>query len=155
MERTKDRQCAVVTALLAIVLPSWSCSRTIEDDEPRELVDSRIEPCRARCTVQLDPECGARAEDHPFRTIEECTEDCAAIDPGGWLWARQADGTDACAEEWITAEQCVVALSCEDQRAYFRRIPATQPDYPCRAESNALGDCFDSTPSLEKTESGP
>lgn len=144
------RRFAVVVAAIAIAVPI-ACSRTIDEDPPPTLVESRLEPCRARCEIQLHPECGARPEDHPFRTVDECVESCADI-RGGWWWARQEDGTDACAEEWIAAVDCLVALSCEEQHELFTNIPAIEPDYPCKAESDAKMRCFDSTPSLEKDE---
>ena len=150
MERTQKGRCAVaVTAAVAAVLLSWGCGRTIEEEEPRELVESRIEPCRERCTAQLDPECGARPEDHPFRTVDECVEDCAAVEDNGWLWAPQEDGTDACAEEWIAFKDCLVALSCEDQHAFYRKNLVDGSDYPCKADNNAKDHCFYSAPRFE------
>jgi len=92
-----------VTAAAAVLLPS-ACSRTIEEEEPRELVEHRIashriashriEPCRKWCEPMLSPECGVWPEEVYGRTIDGCVEDCAAAEPGGWDWGRQADGTD-------------------------------------------------------------
>ena len=139
------------TTLAAAVLLALACSRTIEEDEPLELVESRIEPCRDRCTVMLDPECGARPEDIEFDTVDECVESCAALE-SGWMWARQPDGTDACAGEWIALATCLVELSCEDQRWFWRRNLVNGEDYPCKAEEQAQAHCFYSTPSLDRTE---
>lgn len=138
---------------MVITVPT-ACSRTIDEDPPPILVESRLEPCRARCEIQLHPECGARPEDHPFRSVDECVESCADV-RGGWWWARQEDGTDACAEEWIAATDCLVSLTCEEQHEFFTNIPAIDPDYPCKDESDAKMRCFDSTPSLEKNEGEP
>jgi hypothetical protein len=137
-------------AAVVILFPT-ACSRTIDEEDPPTLVESRLEPCRARCEVQLHPECGARPEDHPFRTVDECVESCADI-RGGWSWALQEDGTDACAEEWVAAADCIVALTCEEQHEYFTRIPVTDLVYPCQEETEAKMRCFRSTPSLEKIE---
>jgi hypothetical protein len=128
-------------AAVVVALGSWSCGRTIEEEEPREVVEHRIEPCRKFCTAMLSPDCGRVDEPQPFETAEECTEDCASLDSDNdWEWARQADGTDACAEEVIAAAECIDALTCEEQRAYFRR-PGTADEYPCRAEVRAELDC--------------
>ena len=144
---------AAKVAAMAITFPT-ACSRTIEQEDPPVLSETRIEPCRARCTIHLDPECGANPEDLAFRTVDECVESCAAAEPGGWGWALQEDGTDACAEEWIAAVECLVALTCEEQHEFFTNIPAIDPDYPCKEESDAKRRCFDSTPSLDKREGG-
>lgn len=138
---------------MAIAFPT-ACSRTIEEEDPPTLVASRLEPCRARCEIQLHPECGARPEDHPFRTVDECVESCADI-RGGWSWALQEDGTDACAEEWNGEVECLVALTCEEQHEFFTRIPATGLDYPCTDANDVKMHCFWSTPSLEKVEDSP
>lgn len=143
------------TPIAVAVLLVLACSRTIEEDAPPELVDSRIEPCRDRCTVQLDPECGARPEDLEYDTVDACVEVCAAHEDNGWNWAHQEDGTDACAEEWITEKDCMLALSCEDQHRYFTLIPIADPNHPCEAETDALLQCFYTTPSLDRVETGP
>lgn len=150
-QRPPSRRRFTVAVAVAISF-STACSRTIDEEDPPSLVESRLEPCRARCEIQLHPECGARPEDHPFRTVDECVESCADV-RGGWWWALQGDGTDACAEEWIAAADCLVALSCEEQHEFFTNIPALDPDYPCKEESDAKMRCFDSTPSLEKEPS--
>lgn len=140
------------TAALAAAMASWSCGRTIEEEEPRELVEHRIEPCRKWCSAQHSPECGRVDEPQPFESAEECTEDCAALDTVyGWDWARQADGTDTCAAEWVVMADCMDALTCEEQRAFFRRL-GTSDEYPCKVEISAKQDCFYSTPSLERTD---
>jgi hypothetical protein len=134
---------AGVLAVVVAVLGSWSCGRTIEEEEPREVVEHRIEPCRKFCAAMLSPECGRVDEPLPFASVEECTEDCAALDSDyNWDWVPQADGTDACAEEVIVAHECIGALTCEEQRAYFRR-PGTADEYPCRAEVHAKQDCYE------------
>ena len=144
------------TTLAAAVLLALACSRTIEEDEPPELVESRIEPCHGMCTMWLDPECGDRPEDHAsYRTVDECAESCAAAEDNAWHWAHQEDGTDACAEEWIAIHDCLIASSCEDRREFFLEIPALDLDYPCKAEEHARDHCFYSTPSLDKVETGP
>lgn len=103
--RAASRALATVLVLLA------GCNRTIEEDESRELVESRLAPCRQWCEAMLSPECGVRPEERHGRTVDECVEDCAAVEPGGWYWARQEDGTDACAEEWLVAARCIDALT--------------------------------------------
>ena len=134
------RALGLVVAVVAVV-GSWSCGRTIEEDEPREVVEHRVEPCRKFCAAMLSPDCGSVFEPRPFASIEECTENCAALDSNyDWGWAPQADGTDACAEEVIVAYECIDALTCEETRAYFRR-PGTADEYPCRAEIHAKQDC--------------
>jgi hypothetical protein len=148
LERTQRVSCAVAAVVAAL---SWGCSRTIEEDKPRELVEHRLEPCRQWCTPMLSSECGARPEDRAFRTVDECVESCADV-KGGWEWARQEDGTDACAEEWFMAADCMDALSCEEQRDYFWTLPATDHDYPCKAELDAKRHCFYSTPNIEREE---
>lgn len=153
MKRTSSPPIAAPLAALAIVLLAWSCSRTIEDEESRELVEHRIEPCRQRCTAQLDPECGAVIEEQAWRSVDDCAEDCAAVDPVyGWHWGRRADGTDACAEEWIAASDCVVALTCEERRMFFRLPGGTVIDYPCKEEVDAKQHCFQTEPSLERVD---
>jgi hypothetical protein len=123
------------------VLLSWSCSRTIEEEEPRELVDHRIEPCRQHCEPMMSPECGAHPTDLVYATVDECVEDCAAVDPeNGWGWARQEDGTDACAAEWITAAACMDGLTCEEQREYFTRVSPIE--WRCDEEYDAKVDCY-------------
>jgi hypothetical protein len=136
---------------VALVVLAWSCGRTIEEEEPRALVEHRIEPCEQWCTAQFSPECG-RVDEQAFRDADECAEDCAAVDQVyAWNWARQADGTDGCAAEWIAATECIVALSCEEQRAFFRR-PGNTDDYPCKELFDVKYDCFYSTPSLERED---
>ena len=141
-------------ALLAATMSSATCNRTIEEEEPRALVEHRIEPCRQRCAAQLDPECGAIIEEQVWRTAEDCAEDCAAVDPVyAWGWGRRADGTDACAEEWIAASDCVVALSCEERLRFFREhTPDPHDDYPCKEEVDAKRHCFYTEPSLERVD---
>jgi hypothetical protein len=143
-----------ILAAIAIVLLSWSCNRTIEEEEPRELVEHRIDPCRQWCTAQLDPECGAIIEEQVWRAVEDCAEDCAAVDQVyGWQWARRVDGTDACAEEWIAASDCVVALPCEERRRYFREKTSDPlDDYPCREKFDDKEHCFYTEPSLERVD---
>jgi hypothetical protein len=72
---------AAAAATLAALLPA-SCNRTIEEDEPVELVEHRIEL---------------------------------------WWWARQEDGTDACAEEWFVIADCFDGLTCEEHLSFFRK----------------------------------
>jgi len=134
-----------------VVLLSGGCGRTIEDEDPPELVEHRVEPCRTWCSAQLDLECGARPGDRAFRTVDECVESCAAAEPGGWEWARQEDGTDACAEEWFVMAECMGALTCEDQRSFFQRV-SSDWDYPCKEEIKAKQRCWNSTPSTEKED---
>jgi hypothetical protein len=143
----------VLRSTVAALLVS-GCSRTIEEDEPIELVEHRILPCTQFCTPLQSDECGANPEDRVDRTAEECVEDCAAEDPGGWgwQWARQEDGTDACAEEWAARAACIDALSCEDQQSYFTRQPAIDTDWPCMPQDKAATTCFYTTPSLERPE---
>jgi hypothetical protein len=138
---------AALLAAVAIV-SSASCSRAIEEDEPRELVEHRIEPCRRFCSAMHSPECGRIDEPQPFRSAEECAEDCAAVDDNEWEWGRRTDGTDACTEEWFELADCMDALTCEEQRAHFRRPPGTL-DFPCKEEFDAKGRCFRTTPDLE------
>jgi len=135
---------------IAVVL-SGGCGRTIEEEEPPEFVEHRVEPCRTWCSSQLDPECGARPEDRAFRTIDECVESCASVEPGGWEWARQEDGTDACAKEWSAKAECMGAQSCEARRSFFQRV-SSDWDYPCKEEIEAKQRCFYSTPSTEREE---
>lgn len=130
-----------------------SCSRTIEEDDPPVLVEHRIEPCRQWCEPMLSRECGRVDEPRPYATIDECIETCAAAEPGGWDWGRQEDGTDACAEEWFLVADCMDALTCEEQRSYFRRPWGTE-DYPCKEELDARSHCFESTPSLDNPDGG-
>ena len=135
-----------------VVLVSWSCGRTIEEEAPRELVEHRIEPCRKWCSAQHSPECGAEPGTMAFDTAEECLQDCAAVEPEyGWEWARQADGTDACAEEWTAAAECMDALTCEEQRAFFRR-PGTSDEYACKAELDATRRCADAARSARSDD---
>ncbi len=130
-------------AAIALVLLS-SCGRTIDDEEPRELVEHRIEACTQWCTPMMSPECGGNPEDLAFPTVDECVEDCAAVKPVyAWPWGRQADGTDACANEWFAAADCIDALTCEEQRTFFRRIdPDPSSVYPCDAELDARRRCY-------------
>jgi hypothetical protein len=84
MERTlKHRRVTVATvaAVLLLLLLPWACGRTIEEQEPRELVEHRIEPCGKWCTPMLSPECGVNPEDRYDRTVDGCIEDCAAAEP--------------------------------------------------------------------------
>jgi len=137
---------------IAVALASWSCGPTIEEPPTIELVEHRIEPCEQWCSAQLDPECGAIIEEQAFRSADECVQDCAAVEPVyAWNWGRRADGTDACAEEWIASAECMDALSCEEQRAFFRR-EGTSNDYPCKHELDEKRHCFNSEPSLERTD---
>jgi hypothetical protein len=150
MERTRrGRRVTVITVVTAVLLP-WGCGRTIEEQEPRELVEHRIEPCRKWCTPMLSPECGANPEDVLGRTVDGCIEDCAAAEPGGWSWGRQEDGTDACAEEWFVGADCIDTLTCEEQHRFFTKIPALSTDWPCKEETDATMHCFYSA--LEKEE---
>jgi hypothetical protein len=151
MERTQ-RHIRVMVATVAMLLP-WGCGRTIEEQEPRELVEHRLEPCRKWCTPMLSPDCGIDPENVWGRTVEGCVEDCADI-RGGWEWALQEDGTDGCAEEWFAMADCMDALTCEGQRSYFRRrSEGNNIDYPCKEEIAVKRDCFYSTPTLERAES--
>ena len=149
-QRSVRAAAAMVTA--AMLLPS-ACSRTIEEEEPRELVEHRIEPCRKWCEPMLSPECGIRPEEVFGRTVEGCVEDCAAAEPGGWEWGRQADGTDSCAEEWFVKADCMDALTCEEQLDFFRK-DYFATDYPCKEEIEVKQRCFRSTPSLENPGGG-
>jgi hypothetical protein len=136
---------ARLLAAVGLVGFAWSCGRTIEEEEPRALVEHRIEPCEQWCTAMQSPECGRIDEPQPFRTADECIEDCAALDSENpWDWAPQADGTDACAEEWLAIGECMDGLTCEEQRAYFRR-PPTSTDYPCKEELDARSRCVDAS----------
>jgi hypothetical protein len=134
MERAQRvRRIAAATAA-AVLLPS-GCNRTIAEDEPRELVEHRIEPCRKWCEPMLSDECGRAADDRPFVTVDDCVEACAAAEPGGWWWGRQEDGTDACAEEWFVVADCMDALTCEEQRSFFRRnMGSYPPGFACTDE---------------------
>jgi hypothetical protein len=126
----------------AAFLAAWSCGRTIKEEELRELVEYRIEPCRKWCDAMQSPDCGRIDEPQPFETAEECLEDCAAVDSVyGWDWAPQPDGTDACAVEWYSVANCMDGLTCEEQRAYFRR-PVDDTEYPCMTEIEARQLCF-------------
>lgn len=147
--RTRNIGALAVGAVVGLF--SGGCGRTIEEDEPPELVEHRVEPCRTWCSAQLDPECGARPEDLAFPTVEECVESCATAEPGGWEWARQEDGTDACAEEWTAAAECMSSKSCVERRSYFRRS-SSDWDYPCKEELTAQRLCWDSTPNVEKED---
>ena len=127
---------------IAVALASWSCGPTIEEQPTIELVEHRIEPCEQWCSAQLDPECGAIIEEQAFRSADECAQDCAAVEPVyAWTWARRDDGTDACAEEWFAAADCIDALSCDEQRAFFRR-PGGTPEYPCEDVLDARRACY-------------
>jgi hypothetical protein len=139
--------------LLAATMSSATCNRTIEEDEPRELVEHRIEPCRKFCSAMHSPDCGRIDASQVFRTAEECTEDCAAVDDNEWEWGRRTDGTDACTEEWFAVADCFDALTCEEQRAYFRRPPGTL-EFPCKEELDTKGRCFRSTPDLDLEDGG-
>lgn len=137
----------VVTRALANAVPllaAWSCGRTIEEEEPRELVDHRIEPCRQWCDAMQSPDCGRIDEPQPYESAEECTEDCAAVDPEyPSEWAPQPDGTDACTEEWYAVAACFDGLTCEEQRSYFRReTSAYPPGFACADELEARSDCY-------------
>lgn len=137
--------------LAIVLLVLASCGRTIQEDPPRDLVEHRIEPCTQWCTAQFSPECG-RIDEQAYRSAQECAEDCAAVSPVyAWDWARRADGTDACVDEWIAAAACIDALTCTEQRAFFRR-PGTSTDYPCKEELEAKRACFRTTPGLEPTD---
>jgi hypothetical protein len=112
-------------AALALLLTT--CSRTIEEEEPREEVYGR--------------------------TVEGCVEDCAAAEPGGWDWGRQADGTDSCAAEWFVMADCMDALTCDEQRSFFQRDFGVT-DYPCKEEIHAQKHCYESTRSLDNPDGG-
>lgn len=89
----------------------------------------------------------------PFPTVDDCILACAAAEPGGWDWGRQADGTDSCAEEWFAAADCMDGLSCEEQRSFFRRnAGAYPPGFACTDELDARRQCFYSTPSLDNPD---
>ena len=141
---------AATVAAMAIPLPT-ACSRTIDEDAPPELIEHRIEPCRKLCEPFMSEGCGAKPEDRGVRTLDECMVECAAPGSGNFEWARQADGTDACAEEGFAVADCVDALSCEEQRELFRGIHLLEPDYSCKEEFHARTVCFHSTPSLDRT----
>jgi len=139
MPRTLD---PLATTAAIVLVAASSCGPTIEEQPIIELVEHRIEPCEQWCSAQLDPECGAIIEEQAFRSAEECAQDCAAVEPVyAWDWARLPDGTDACAEEWFASADCMDALSCEEQRAFFRRV-GTSNEYPCKDELDAKSDCF-------------
>lgn len=119
------------------------------------LVEHRVEPCRTWCEPMLSPECGRAADDRPFSNVDDCIVACAAAEPGGWAWGRQADGTDSCAEEWFAAANCMDALTCEEQRSFFRRTTLSYPPgFACTDELDAKTHCFYSTPSLDNPEGG-
>jgi len=139
MERTP--RFVTATAAAMTLLLSSSCGRTIEEEAHRELVEHRIEPCRQFCMAMQSPDCG-RTDEVPLRTVDECVEDCADADPGnGFEWGQQEDGTDACVTEWLAASTCMDALTCEEQRAYFRRTTAIPDDWPCKDEWDVRRDC--------------
>lgn len=143
---------AIGIALAVALLVSAACGRTIEDDEPRELAEHRIEPCRTWCSAAMSPECG-NPQDITWQTVDECTEDCAAAEPGGWSWGLQEDGTDACAEEWYAVADCMALLTCEQQHYFFNTPPVLwATDHPCHEELAARQLCFNSTPSLDRPE---
>jgi hypothetical protein len=149
MERAAVRR-AVAAMAVAVVL-SWACSRTIEEPEPLEIVEHRLEPCRKWCAPFVSLECGQYPEDRPDWTVDECVEDCAALNGVyGWSWAHQEDGTDACAQEWYAVADCVDALTCEEQHRMFTVLPTRNPDFSCREEMDARSLCFYTTPSLER-----
>ena len=131
--------------MVATVLVAWSCGRTIEEDELRELVEHRIEPCTQWCTAMQSPDCGRVDEGQPFHTADECVDDCASLEGEyEWSWAPQPDGTDACTEEWYAVAACMDELTCEEQRAYFRRPPDAN-ELPCMAELESRRHCFNAT----------
>jgi hypothetical protein len=150
----RAKRLVAATATLAVLLPG-SCSRAIEEDEPVELVEHRIEPCRSWCEPMLSPDCGRTADNLPYPTVDDCIEACAGAEPGGWRWGLQEDGTDACAEEWFAIAECFDSLTCEQHLSFFRKETADYPPgYPCTDEIEAKLDCFYSTPSLENPEGG-
>jgi hypothetical protein len=148
------RRIAAALATAAALLPS-SCSRAIEEEEPVELVEHRIEPCRSWCEPMLS-DCGRAADDRPFPNVDECIEDCAGAEPdGNWRWGLQEDGTDACAEEWFLVADCFDGLTCEEHLSFFREDTlGYPPGYPCTDELEAKNDCFYSTPSLDNPGAG-
>lgn len=146
----------LATALAATValLPS-GCSRTIEEDEPVELIEHRIEPCRSWCEPMLG-DCGRAANDKPFASVDDCIDDCADDKPGAnWRWGLQEDGTDACAEEWFAIADCMDGLTCEEHLSFFRKTTLEiPPEWPCIEELEAQDHCFYSTPSLDNPDGG-
>lgn len=101
----------------------------------------------------LSPDCGRTADNRPFPTVDDCVEECAGAEPdGNWGWGFQEDGTDACAEEWFLVADCMDGLTCEEQRAFFRRVNGPYPS--CEAELEAKDDCFASIPSLDNPDGG-
>lgn len=133
---------ARILALVAAVALAWSCSRTIEDDEPPELAEHRIEPCRQWCDAMQSPDCGRIDDPQPFASAQDCLDDCAAVESEyEWSWGTLPDGTDACAEEWYAVAACMGGLTCEEQRSYFRR-PPDATEFPCKTELMARSDCY-------------
>lgn len=123
---------AATAALFCV--PAVGCRPNVEQpEEPVQVVEHRVGPCRVVCESWMDPECGNVT--HPrfplYESIDSCVELCAEVD-SVWHWGPQEDGSDACVGPWDDYVACLEPLSCEESLAHWG-TPPTQ-EYPCKQQ---------------------
>lgn len=107
---------------------SCSCSRQIELEPTRPLLEHRVVECERWCEVRSS-ECGPSGDDIKLLSADECVEECASADGSfSWQWGyREEAQDDECIDEWKVHATCLLALSCEDQQTYWLPTEVAPP----------------------------
>ncbi|MEM9457799.1 MAG: hypothetical protein AAGF11_26710 [Myxococcota bacterium] len=131
-----------------------SCSRNIPEDPPQEddLLERRVDSCRALCNVQVG-DCGPFPNEF-IESLDQCVHECASANgdlSGGWGYQIKTE-IDACASEWKEHADCIIALSCDEQRIYWRPVEEDPPqsERSCYAEWSRMMQCVVEHPCCEE-----
>lgn len=131
-----------------------SCEDRPTEDAPVDgLLDRRIGPCEALCEIVVG-DCGPFPNE-TIRTKEDCVRECATADgdfSSGWGY-QQSTEADACSSEWQAHADCLLALSCEQQKVYWRPVEEDPPksERACYSESEAVASCVQAHPCCEES----
>jgi hypothetical protein len=136
----------------AALLLAFGCSRKVEEKEA--LIPHRVQPCTSWCEVHVG-DCGRPVES--WDGVDDCIEACATPEGNASFgWGYQNDGSDACEAEWKAMAACAVALTCEDQKAFFGSAYYSIPegDRPCWPEFDAMSNCQIANPYEQARKGG-